>query len=70
MIVRSYTFILVACFLWSLNPVANKIALADIAVPQLVFMRAVFAAMILLAVALFLGHSFRPKEIGWRPFVL
>ena len=70
MIVRAYTFILIACFLWSLNPVANKVALVDIAVPQLVFMRAVFAALILLAVALYAGHRFRPKEIGWRPFVL
>ena len=70
MIVRAYTFILIACFLWSLNPVANKVALVDIAVPQLVFMRAVFAALILLAVALYAGHRFRPREIGWRPFVL
>jgi drug/metabolite transporter (DMT)-like permease len=70
MIVRAYTFILVACFLWSLNPVANKVALVDIAVPQLVFMRAVFAALILLTVALYAGHRFRPREIGWRPFVL
>ena len=70
MIVRAYTFILVACFLWSLNPVANKVALVDIAVPQLVFMRAVFAALILFSVALFTGHNFRPKQIGWRPFVL
>ena len=70
MIVRAYTFILVACFLWSLNPVANKVALVDIAVPQLVFMRAVFAALILFSVALFTGHNLRPKQIGWRPFVL
>jgi drug/metabolite transporter (DMT)-like permease len=70
MIVRAYTFILVACFLWSLNPVANKVALVDIAVPQLVFMRAVFAALILFSVALFTGHNFIPKQIGWRPFVL
>jgi drug/metabolite transporter (DMT)-like permease len=70
MIVRAYTFILVACFLWSLNPVANKVALVDIAVPQLVFMRAVFAALILFSVALLTGHNFRPKQIGWRPFVL
>ena len=70
MIVRAYTFILVACFLWSLNPVANKVALVDIAVPQLVFMRAVFAALILFSVALFTGHNFRPKQIGWHPFVL
>jgi drug/metabolite transporter (DMT)-like permease len=70
MIVRAYTFILVACFLWSLNPVANKVALVDIAVPQLVFMRAVFAALILFTVALYTGHRFRPKQIGWRPFLL
>ncbi len=70
MILRAYTYMLMACFLWSLNPVANKIALVDIAVPQLVFMRAVFAALILLSVALYAGHSFRPKQIGWRPFVL
>ena len=70
MIVRAYTFILVACFLWSLNPVANKVALVDIAVPQLVFMRAVFAALILFSVALYTGHRFRRKQIGWRPFLL
>jgi drug/metabolite transporter (DMT)-like permease len=70
MIVRAYTSILLACFLWSLNPVANKVALEDIAVPQLVFMRAVFAAIILLSVALYAGHRFSPKQIGWRPFVL
>ena len=70
MIVRAYTFILVACFLWSLNPVANKVALVDIAIPQLVFMRAVFAVIILLSVALFTGHRFRPSQIGWHPFVL
>ena len=70
MIVRAYTSIILACFLWSLNPVANKVALEDIAVPQLVFMRAVFAAIILLSVALYAGHRFSPKQIGWRPFVL
>ena len=70
MVVRAYTFILVACFLWSLNPVANKVALVDIAVPQLVFMRAVFAVLILFSVALLTGHNFRLKQIGWRPFVL
>ena len=70
MIVRAYTSILLACFLWSLNPVANKVALEDIAVPQLVFMRAVFAAIILLSLALYAGHRFSPKQIGWRPFVL
>ncbi|MED5515146.1 MAG: DMT family transporter [SAR324 cluster bacterium] len=70
MIVRAYTSIILACFLWSLNPVANKVALEDIAVPQLVFMRAVFAAIILLSLALYAGHHFSPKQIGWRPFVL
>ena len=70
MIVRAYTSILLACFLWSLNPVANKVALEDIAVPQLVFMRAVFAAIILLSLVLYAGHRFSPKQIGWRPFVL
>lgn len=70
MIVRAYTSIILACFLWSLNPVANKVALEDIAVPQLVFMRAVFAAIILLSLALYAGHRFSPKQIGWRPFVL
>ena len=70
MIVRAYASILLACFLWSLNPVANKVALEDIAVPQLVFMRAVFAAIILLSLALYAGYRFSPKQIGWRPFVL
>ncbi len=70
MIVRAYTSIILACFLWSLNPVANKVALEDIAVPQLVFMRAVFAAIILLSLALYTGHRLSPKQIGWRPFVL
>ena len=70
MIVRAYTSIILACFLWSLNPVANKVALEDIAVPQLVFMRAVFAAIILLSLALYAGYRFSPKQIGWRPFVL
>ena len=70
MIVRAYTSIILACFLWSMNPVANKVALEDIAVPQLVFMRAVFAAIILLSLALYAGHRFSPKQIGWRPFVL
>ena len=70
MVFRAYTSILAACLLWSLNPVANKVALEDIAVPQLVFMRAVFASVILLSLALYAGHRFRPKQIGWRPFIL
>ena len=70
MLIRAYTSIIAACLLWSLNPAANKLALEEIAVPQLVFMRAVFAAFILLLVSFFMGHHFRPKEIGWRPFLL
>jgi len=70
MLIRAYTSIIAACLLWSLNPAANKLALEEIAVPQLVFMRAVFAAFILLLVSFFMGHRFRPKEIGWRPFLL
>ena len=70
MLIRAYTSIIAACLLWSLNPAANKLALEEIAVPQLVFMRAVFATFILLLVSFFMGHRFRPKEIGWRPFLL
>ena len=70
MLIRAYISIIAACLLWSLNPAANKLALEEIAVPQLVFMRAVFAAFILLLVSFFMGHRFRPKEIGWRPFLL
>jgi drug/metabolite transporter (DMT)-like permease len=70
MLFRAYTSIIAACLLWSLNPAANKLALEEIAVPQLVFMRAVFAAFILLLVSFIMGHRFRPKEIGWRPFLL
>ena len=70
MLIRAYTSIIAACLLWSLNPAANKLALEEIAVPQLVFMRAVFAAFILLLASFFMGHHFRPKEIGWRPFLL
>jgi len=70
MLIRAYISIIAACLLWSMNPAANKLALEEIAVPQLVFMRAVFAAFILLLVSFFMGHRFRPKEIGWRPFLL
>ena len=70
MLIRAYISIIAACLLWSLNPAAIKLALEEIAVPQLVFMRAVFAAFILLLVSFFMGHRFRPKEIGWRPFLL
>ena len=70
MLIRAYISIIAACLLWSMNPAANKLALEEIAVPQLVFMRAVFAAFILLLVSFIMGHRFRPKEIGWRPFLL
>ncbi len=70
MLIRAYTSIIAACLLWSMNPAANKLALEEIAVPQLVFMRAVFAAFILLLVSFFMGYRFRLKEIGWRPFLL
>ena len=70
MLIRAYTSIIAACLLWSLNPAANKLALEEIAVPQLVFMRAAFASFILLLASFFMGHHFRPKEIGWRPFLL
>jgi len=70
MIVRAYIFLIMACILWSFNPVANKIALVEIAVPQLVFMRAFLSAIILLTVTFCLGHIFRLKQIGWRPFLL
>ena len=68
MIVRAYIFLIMACILWSFNPVANKIALVEIAVPKLVFMRAVLSAIILMTVTYCMGLSFRLKQIGWRPF--
>ena len=61
MLIRAYTSIIAACLLWSLNPAANKLALEEIAVPQLVFMRAVFAAFILLLVSFIMGHLTRLK---------
>ena len=70
MLIRAYTSIIAACLVWSLNPAAIKLALEEIAVPQLVFMRAVFAAFIMLLVSFFMGYRFRLKEIGWRPFLL
>jgi len=70
MIVRAYIFLIMACILWSFNPVANKIALVEIAVPQLVFMRTFLSAIILLTVTFCMGYSFRLKQIGWRPFLL
>ena len=70
MIVRAYIFLIMACILWSFNPVANKIALVEIAVPQLVFMRTFLSAIILLTVTFCMGYSFRLKQIGWRQFLL
>ena len=70
MIVRAYIFLIIACIFWSFNPVANKIALDEIAVPQLVFMRTFLSAIIMLIVTLCMGHGFRLKQIGWRPFLL
>ena len=70
MIVRAYVFLIIACIFWSFNPVANKIALDEIAVPQLVFMRTFLSAIIMLIVTLCMGHGFRLKQIGWRPFLL
>ena len=70
MIVRAYIFLIMACIFWSLNPVANKIALDEIAVPQLVFMRTFLSAILMLIVTLCMGYGFRLKQIGWRPFLL
>ena len=70
MFVRSYTFMFLAILFWSMNPVANKIALEEIAVPQLVSMRAVFSSIILLVFSFAIGYRYSPKKIGWKPFVL
>ena len=70
MFVRSYTFMFLAILFWSMNPVANKIALEEISVPQLVSMRAVFSSIILLVFSFAIGYRYSPKKIGWKPFVL
>ena len=70
MFVRSYTFMFLAILFWSMNPVANKIALEEIPVPQLVSMRAVFSSIILLVFSYAIGYRYSLKKIGWRPFVL
>ena len=67
---RSYTFMFLAILFWSMNPVANKIALEEIPVPQLVSMRAVFSSIILLVFSFAIGYRYSPKKIGWKPFVL
>ena len=59
-----------AILFWSMNPVANKIALEEIAVPQLVSMRAVFSSIILLVFSFAIGYRYSPKKVGWKPFVL
>ena len=70
MIVRAYIFLIMACIFWSFNPVANKIALDEIALHQLVFMRTFLSALLMLIVTLSMGYGFRLKQIGWRPFLL
>ena len=70
MFVRSYTFMFLAILFWSMTPVANKIALEDIAVPQLVSMRAVFSTIILLVFSFTFGYRYSPKKTGWKPFLL
>ena len=70
MFVRSYAFMFLAILFWSMNPVANKIALKEISVPQLVSMRAVFSSVILLVFSFAIGYRYSPKKIGWKPFVL
>ena len=67
---RAYFIMLVASLFWSMNPVAGKIALEEIAAPQLAFIRVFFAAIILLLVAYFSVRRFSLKQIGWRPFML
>ena len=70
MFYRPYAYMFLAILFWSMNPVANKIALEEIAVPQLVSMRAVFSAIILLVFSFAIGYRYSPKKIGWKPFVL
>ncbi len=70
MFYRSYAFMFLAILFWSMNPVANKIALEEIPVPQLVSMRAVFSSIILLVFSFAIGYRYSPKKIGLKPFVL
>lgn len=70
MLNRAYFIMLVASLLWSMNPVAGKIVLEEIAAPQLAFIRVFFAAIILFLVSYIRVKRFSPKQIGWRPFVL
>jgi len=70
MLARAYFCLILSCILWALNPVANKYALLELAVPQLVFMRTFCTAFVMVAISLFLGYSFRIKQIGWKPIFL
>lgn len=70
MINHAYYFLLVASLFWSLNPIAGKFALEEIAAPQLAFSRVFMSALLLFVASYFRVKSYRLKEIGWRPFVL
>ena len=70
MFFRSYSFLLLAILFWSINPVASKIALEEIPVPQLVSMRAIFSTIILLVFSFTVGYRYSPKKTGWKPFLL
>ena len=70
MLARAYFCLILSCILWSLNPVANKYALMELAVPQLVFLRTMCTALVMFVITLSLGYSFKFKKIGWRPFFL
>ena len=70
MFFRPYSFIFLAIIFWSINPVASKIALEEIPVPQLVSMRAVFSTIILLVFSFMVGYRYSPKKTGWKPFLL
>ena len=70
MFFRPYAYMFLAILFWSINPVASKIALEEIPVPQLVSMRAVFSTIILLVITFFVGYRYSPKNSGWKPFCL
>ena len=70
MFFRPYLLIFLAIIFWSINPVASKIALEEIPVPQLVSMRAVFSTLILLVFSVTIGYRYSPKNSGWKPFCL
>ena len=70
MFFRPYSFIFLAILFWSINPVASKIALEEIPVPQLISMRAVFSTIILLVFSFAVGYRYTWKKTGWKPFLL